>query len=662
MAPPKVSVVVPVYNPGPAIDVCIASLLRQSLPADEYEAIFVDDGSTDGTGERLEALAAEHPNVTTIRIPNSGWPGRPRNVGTDAARGDYVLYVDNDDWLDDEALERLHAAAVRDDADIVLGKVIGHRRSVSRELFRRNRSHARLLQDPLLSLLSPHKLFRRAFLREHGLRFPEGRRRLEDHVLVVPAYFAARSITILADHPIYHWIAHTDGSNASVQPLTAAYFDDVREVLDLVEARTEPGEFRDRMLAHWYRSKVLVRLGTTRLLKRPREQWDELFTATRSLARDRFGPAVTAKLGATLRVRARLLVDGRLDGLEALARAEGARDPALRLTAASWADGVLRLELAAAAVTADGEPVPYRREDGRLRLVLPDALPGGEGVTPEDRDVEDELPRARLTAFVRERETGEEYLVPARSDVTIDEDPATGRATLAVTARAELDVATIVAEVGPLTAGVWDLWAELHVAGQGMARRIPVGDVPVPAPALLDGARGTRLLVPYATTNGKLSLDLDAGTRALTVAARPAAADARATRDGDDDVVLRIPVPVHVTAAEGSQPARLALRTAPDADPVELPAELAHDAGGAALVAHVPRAVGPGPWRLAAAVADGPERGLGLVLDVGADGEPTVRRPAKARPAAAEAPAASPLRRALARVRPLRAVVRALRR
>src|SRR3954454_6787412 len=140
---PRISVVVPGYNPGDHIDDCIASLLDQSLPASEYEAIFVDDGSTDGTGDRLVALAAEHENVTAIRIPNSGWPGRPRNVGMDAARGDYVLYVDNDDWLDDEALERLHAAAIRDDADIVLGKVVGHRRSVSRELFRRNRSHAR---------------------------------------------------------------------------------------------------------------------------------------------------------------------------------------------------------------------------------------------------------------------------------------------------------------------------------------------------------------------------------------------------------------------------------------------------------------------------------------------------------------------------------------
>jgi poly(ribitol-phosphate) beta-N-acetylglucosaminyltransferase len=84
----KVSVVVPVYNPGANIDDLLRSLAAQSLPADEYEAIFVDDGSTDGTGARLDALAAEQPNVRVEHIPNSGWPGRPRNVGTDLARGD----------------------------------------------------------------------------------------------------------------------------------------------------------------------------------------------------------------------------------------------------------------------------------------------------------------------------------------------------------------------------------------------------------------------------------------------------------------------------------------------------------------------------------------------------------------------------------------------
>ena len=164
----KVSVVVPVFNPGRDIDDCIRTLLGQSLPDDEYELIFVDDGSTDATPARLDALAAEHANVHVEHIPNSGWPGRPRNLGTDRARGDYVLYVDNDDYLGEEALERMHAMAVRDDADIVIGKVVGHGKSVPRNLFRRNRTGVDLQWEALIWLLTPHKLFRRAFLDEHG--------------------------------------------------------------------------------------------------------------------------------------------------------------------------------------------------------------------------------------------------------------------------------------------------------------------------------------------------------------------------------------------------------------------------------------------------------------------------------------------------------------
>src|SRR5919202_1352552 len=129
----RVSVIVPVYNPGADIDDCIASLLGQSLPRSEYEVIFVDDGSTDGTPERLDGLAARHPNVRVEHIPNSGWPGRPRNVGIDLARGEHVYFVDNDDWITRDALRRLHATAEQDRADIVIGKVVGHNRGVNRQ-------------------------------------------------------------------------------------------------------------------------------------------------------------------------------------------------------------------------------------------------------------------------------------------------------------------------------------------------------------------------------------------------------------------------------------------------------------------------------------------------------------------------------------------------
>ena len=65
---PKVSVIVPVYNPGADIDDCIASLLGQSLPPSEYEVIFVNDGSTDGTPARLDALATAQPHVRVEHI------------------------------------------------------------------------------------------------------------------------------------------------------------------------------------------------------------------------------------------------------------------------------------------------------------------------------------------------------------------------------------------------------------------------------------------------------------------------------------------------------------------------------------------------------------------------------------------------------------------
>src|SRR3954468_20938007 len=135
----KVSAIVPVYNPGTDIDDCIRTLLDQSLAPSDYEVIFVDDGSTDGTGERLDQLGREHPNVHVEHIPNSGWPGRPRNVGLELAKGEFVYFVDNDDWVGREALESLYERALRDDAVIVTGKVVGHGKLVPRDLFAADR-------------------------------------------------------------------------------------------------------------------------------------------------------------------------------------------------------------------------------------------------------------------------------------------------------------------------------------------------------------------------------------------------------------------------------------------------------------------------------------------------------------------------------------------
>ncbi|MFG2463825.1 glycosyltransferase family 2 protein, partial [Streptomyces sp. NPDC048523] len=174
----KVSIVVPVYNAGRYIEMCAPSLLRQTLGEDAYEVIYVDDGSTDDSAQRLDQLAAQHPHVRVIHQENSGWPGKPRNVGVREARGEYVQFVDQDDELTPGALEHLHRMASRNGSDIVLGKVVGTMAGPS-NVFKRTVERCTVEDAPLMESLTPHKMFRRDFLLAHDLRFPEGPVRLE---------------------------------------------------------------------------------------------------------------------------------------------------------------------------------------------------------------------------------------------------------------------------------------------------------------------------------------------------------------------------------------------------------------------------------------------------------------------------------------------------
>jgi poly(ribitol-phosphate) beta-N-acetylglucosaminyltransferase len=443
---PKVSVVVPVYNPGRDIDDCIRSLLHQSLPHTEYEAIFVDDGSTDATPARLDELAAEHAHVRVEHIPNSGWPGRPRNVGIELARGDYVYFVDNDDWIGDEALERMHSLALRDDADIVIGKVVGHGKSVPRNLFRRNRSGVDLEWEALLWLLTPHKLWRRSFLDEHSLRFPEGRRRLEDHVFVMRAYFSEPSISVLADYPCYHWVLRDRDVNASWGQLDPdSYFANMREVLDIVDEHTEPGPFRDRLYARWYRGKMLNRVE--KVISNPnRERRMALYRAMHEVAIERFPESVDALLPLNLRERSRLLRAGDYEELAALAGFEHKLLAQARATEVRSAGRAVELRV-------EGELEGLRFERAGDRVVWGAA----------QADATDALERSStIQLLLKMRSTQEEYRIPAEVEARLVDAPDGVRAVLRLSARVE---AATAAAGAPLAPGPWEVHAVVIVAG-----------------------------------------------------------------------------------------------------------------------------------------------------------------------------------------------------
>jgi glycosyltransferase involved in cell wall biosynthesis len=466
--PVKVSVIVPVYNPGPYIESCVESILAQSLGTDEVEGILVDDGSTDETPARLDAMAAEHPNLRVIHQENSGWPGKPRNVGIDAASGEYLFFLDNDDTLAPEAMERLYAMARRNDADIVLGKLAGFHRGVPRHLFLANRERATLHDTPLMDALTPHKLFRRAFVEAHGLRFPEGRRRLEDHVFVVGAYFAAESISVLSDYVCYYHITRKDHSNAGLRRLEPkGYYGNLREVLGIIEANTEPGPFRDQLLERFARSFLLGRLGERPFLDHPADYREELFTEIRAIIEDHIPPSVDLRLAPNHRVRMSLVRAGRLDLLVELAEADVTISAVARLTGL-WRSSTPTFEVAFEAGLAVGSTpfVPTRRSDAWL-LPVPAVL---VNVVPDDaRALPEVVPGARM--ILRRRDDWAEVAPP--TVVGPSSDPTRVR-TQAV---ASIDPLTV--SVGaPIWPGTWDLF--VRVEAYGYARHIRLGAVRVP--------------------------------------------------------------------------------------------------------------------------------------------------------------------------------------
>ncbi|MCW3845329.1 glycosyltransferase [Micromonospora yasonensis] len=456
---PKVSVVVPTHNCGPHIDRLIASLARQSLPPGEFEVIFVDDGSTDDTPRRLEDLAATHPHFHVVRQENSGWPSRPRNVGVERARGEYVFFADDDDWFADEALERLHACARTYDADIVVGKMAGHGRSVPRELFRKNRFDATLANAPLIDSLTCHKLFRRSFLDKHELRFAEGpHRRLEDHRMVVRAYLLSGRTCVLADYTCYHHYRRTDAGNVTANRLDPAeYYAALREALDIVDAHVPPGALRDRLHRRWLRNEMVERLRGRRMTDAPEDWIEQVAEEVRQIIRERFAPGVAAGLPPLHRAIASLAEQGRLADLRRLAEWEAgvrayAETPRWELTAATLAITVV------AQLRAGDQPMRFAADGTELPLFPVDGIePPPGAAAPAGR------PKVDLVA--RRRETEEEIFLPVTVDtVRVPEGDA-----LQIRHRATATV-DFAAFNGGRTRGTWQLKA--RVTGAGWTRDV----------------------------------------------------------------------------------------------------------------------------------------------------------------------------------------------
>ena len=307
----RVSVVAPVYNAEPFLLDFVNSFLKQTLHPLSTELVAVDDGSTDRSGSILDDVALEHENVTVIHQENSGWPGRPRNVGVEAARGDYVFFADPDDEFGGpEALQRLADFADQHSSDVVVPKMVAKgKRSYGQSRYAVTQIDADL--TTCFTTLTPQKLFRRSFLIEEGIRFPEGETRLEDGQLLSQAYFLAKRVSLLTGYDFYYLFTRPDQDHLSARPKDPrAYVHAVEIMSENVEKYCSDQDLGDKIINDIYSRKVLHNFSGSRLLRhseKRRANWLE--NQQRFIERFINGRRFE-KLGAAAKARTELVIAG----------------------------------------------------------------------------------------------------------------------------------------------------------------------------------------------------------------------------------------------------------------------------------------------------------------------------------------------------------------
>ena len=115
MDKPRITVIIPAYNIENLITRCVESVVNQTYPKDLTQILVVDDGSTDNTGKVIDELAAKYNNVTALHEENGG-SSKARNYALSKATGDFIGFVDSDDFVEPDMYEKLVDALIRNNA------------------------------------------------------------------------------------------------------------------------------------------------------------------------------------------------------------------------------------------------------------------------------------------------------------------------------------------------------------------------------------------------------------------------------------------------------------------------------------------------------------------------------------------------------------------
>ncbi len=226
-----VSIIIPVYNVEKYLDQCLASVVGQSYR--DLEIILVDDGSSDGSPAICDAYAAKDARVTVYHNSNHG-PSYSRNFGIDHSSGEYLLFIDSDDWVDENYVANLVKAIEETDSELAISPYYFEYpdRSVLDSVDEKKLTGV-LAQDlAYLYRLTAGpccKLYRRDIVCNKDLRFVLGRAYSEDRVFNYH-YLQSIKTYVYVDIPQYHY--RQDGRPSLSKQKSEKAFDDAMYALE----------------------------------------------------------------------------------------------------------------------------------------------------------------------------------------------------------------------------------------------------------------------------------------------------------------------------------------------------------------------------------------------------------------------------------------------
>lgn len=261
----SVSVIVAAYNIEDYIDRCINSIINQSF--NEIEIVVVNDGSTDGTLKKIKQFKSRDNRIKIIDKNNEGLI-EARKTGLKVAKGDYILFVDGDDWLEQECIEKLVNSAVKNDADIVLYNIYNTNGNNKKKLATFNSAMSEKIKaDPLRNILLDNilpaifaKFIKKEFLDKNNIQFPDNISFAEDLALSTNLFINKPKIELLEDS-LYNYYYRTDSISRKITNKIL----EVDEAIEFIKDRLIENEqyekykqeFEYMVFRHLFISKIL---------------------------------------------------------------------------------------------------------------------------------------------------------------------------------------------------------------------------------------------------------------------------------------------------------------------------------------------------------------------------------------------------------------------